>query len=84
MSGEQNLELIEDEFSSPLRPVEHLTLLVLAGHLHLALLVQHQGEGVLLQVFDIGFKPGRALGAEESHGTRRRFFAFHHSNQPRL
>ena len=84
LEKEKNLELSEDKFSSPLCPVEHPTLLVLAGELHLALLVQHQGEGVLLQVLDVCLKPRWALSAEKSCGTRHRFFTFHHSDQPRL
>ena len=84
LEKEKNLELSEDKFSSPLCPVEHPTLLVLAGELHLALLVQHQGEGVLLQVLDVCLKSRWALSAEQSCGTRNRFFTFHHSDQPRL
>ena len=65
LEKEKNLELSEDKFSSPLCPVEHPTLLVLAGELHLALLVQHQGEGVLLQVLDVCLEPRWTLGPHQ-------------------
>ena len=80
----KDLKLVENELISPLCPVERPALLVLTGELHLALLLQDQGEGILPQVFHFRLNPRPALGAEENGGTRYRFFAFNHSNQPGL